>query len=369
MIKKILKSNKYLYNFSLRSYQWVNRHNFVKMIKNKKDFLNHIEQFNYSGKQKSVYCLIEPEHGNIGDIALAYAQKKFLLDNFPDYNIIDITAREYNHYKKYVKRLVKEKDVIVLIGGGSLGDQYIEHENDRRDIINNFPNNLIISFPQSMYFTNTSKGTLELSNSKKCYSNNKNLVLVARDKISFGLMKENFTKNKVLLTPDIVLYLNETKADYNRDRVSLFLRDDVEGIINSEIKENLENMVKKYFEYVEYNDTKINKAVLRNIAEDELTKMFDYFRHSKLVITDRLHGMIFSAITSTPCIVLSNYNHKIKGQYEWIKHLDNIVFCENVDEIEKHIQYLTNIPFCEYDNSYTLGYYKQIIDVISRVGV
>jgi len=367
MIKKILKSNKHLYDFSLRSYQWVNRHNFVKMLKNKKDFLNHIEQFNYVEKQKSVYCLIEPEHGNIGDIALAYAQKKFLMDNFPDYNIVDITAREYNHYKKYVKRLVKEKDIIVLIGGGSLGDQYIEHENDRRDIINNFPQNLIISFPQSMYFTNTSKGTLELSNSKKCYSNNRNLVLVARDKISFGLMKENFTENKVLLTPDIVLYLNETKTDYDRDRVSLFLRDDVEGIIDSEIKENLENTVKKYFEYVEYNDTKINKAVPRNIAEDELTKMLDYFRHSKLVITDRLHGMIFSAITSTPCIVLSNYNHKIKGQYEWIKHLDNIVFCENVDEIEKHIKQLLNIPFSEYDNSYTLGYYKQIIDVISRV--
>ena len=28
----------------------------------------------------------------------------------------------------------------------------------------------------------------------------------------------------------------------------------------------------------------------------------------KVVVTDRLHGMIFCAITGTPCVVFSNYN-------------------------------------------------------------
>lgn len=37
------------------------------------------------------------------------------------------------------------------------------------------------------------------------------------------------------------------------------------------------------------------------------------FRECELVITDRIHGMIFAAITGTPCIALSNY--KIKGTY------------------------------------------------------
>lgn len=91
-----------------------------------------------------------------------------------------------------------------------------------------------------MYFSQTSIGMQELQNSIKVYSSNKNLVLVARDHVSYDLMKKNFIKNRVLLTPDIVLYLNETYPKSKREGVALFIRNDVEGILNSnEKKTNL----------------------------------------------------------------------------------------------------------------------------------
>ena len=43
---------------------------------------------------------------------------------------------------------------------------------------------------------------------------------------------------------------------------------------------------------------------------------FKDFQKSELVITDRLHGMIFCYITKTPCIVMPNNNHKILMTYE-----------------------------------------------------
>mgnify|MGYP000131626154 FL=1 len=43
------------------------------------------------------------------------------------------------------------------------------------------------------------------------------------------------------------------------------------------------------------------------------------FQSAELVITDRLHGMIFAAITGTPCIAFDNFNAKVKKVYAYLK--------------------------------------------------
>ena len=54
--------------------------------------------------------------------------------------------------------------------------------------------------------------------------------------------------------------------------------------------------------------------------QKELNKLLNLFCNSKLVITDRLHGMILCAITNTPCLALDNRNGKVSGVYEkWLK--------------------------------------------------
>lgn len=44
--------------------------------------------------------------------------------------------------------------------------------------------------------------------------------------------------------------------------------------------------------------------------KEALSDLFDQFRSLQLIVTDRLHGMIFAAITSTPCIVFGNFNQQ-----------------------------------------------------------
>lgn len=56
---------------------------------------------------------------------------------------------------------------------------------------------------------------------------------------------------------------------------------------------------------------------------------------SKLLITDRLQGMVFAAITGTPCIVLNNNHYKVKGTYEWISTLDYIEYVADIAKVEK----------------------------------
>ncbi|WP_423202829.1 polysaccharide pyruvyl transferase family protein [Morganella morganii] len=53
--------------------------------------------------------------------------------------------------------------------------------------------------------------------------------------------------------------------------------------------------------------------------------MWTKFSNSKLVVTDRLHGMIFAFITNTPCLVIRNSNHKIEETYKnWISNFNYI---------------------------------------------
>ena len=66
------------------------------------------------------------------------------------------------------------------------------------------------------------------------YNANENLTIIAREKHSYKLMKENFNSN-IILNPDIVFYLNN-KIDCNkfeRTNIMTCLRNDKESVLGS----------------------------------------------------------------------------------------------------------------------------------------
>lgn len=116
-------------------------------------------------------------------------------------------------------------------------------------------------------------------------------------------------------------------------------------------------------------DTKLTTTIGRRIPfkehEGALTSKFRKFKQSKLVITDRLHDMIFAAITGTSCIALDNLSGKVKGVFKWLKFNDYIVFCNNIDEVFKSIPEMLK----KENNAYTLNkdyttMFKRIIELI-----
>ena len=82
------------------------------------------------------------------------------------------------------------------------------------------------------------------------------------------------------------------------------------------------------------NDTVYDTNITLENREDVLFDFWNKMRKVEVVVTDRLHGMVFAAITGTPCVVIGNYNHKVKTCFNWFKDLGYIQFCNNVDEIE-----------------------------------
>lgn len=309
-----------------------------------KEIISGIYYYKFKKYKKIIYFLT-PTHGNMGDQMIAYATNKYLKDNFNEYKIIEIYRDHVYKYAKSIKKILNKEDLIFLHGGGNMGDLYLGEEITRRFIIENFTDNKIISMTQTMSFIGkNAKKELEIS--KNIYNKHKDLVLLARENISYENMKNNFVNAKVIKCPDIVLYMNNKleESSHIRNKIMTCLRNDKESLLLDK-KYKLIDMLKKNYSNIYEYDTHIYKQVLREDRELEIKDMLSKFFQSKLVITDRLHGMVFAAITKTPCIVTKSLDHKVLGTYEWIKDLNYIKLVDELtfEKINPLIDELLNL--------------------------
>ncbi len=199
-------------------------------------------------------------------------------------------------------------------------------------IIQQFKNNPIISFPQSASFSDTKFGERELKKSRKVYGEHPNLTVIGRESKTIKILKKEFPNINLINTPDIVLYLNERDEQAKRSGVTTAFRKDGEISIDSSFKEELLSMLKDSQYNLNISDT--HKGYQFHIDEANresiLKETWNEFKASELVLTDRLHGMIFCAITGTPCIVFKNSNHKIEYSYKnWLKDCNFIYLAED----------------------------------------
>ena len=302
-----------------------------------------------------------PHHDNLGDSAIAVAEKKLIEKYFPNFKYRYISEETTDKCLPKVIPFVDENDIIMFHGGGNLGNQYLYVENSRRNVIKAFPNNKIFSFPQTIFFTNNEEGKKEFEITKQIYNSHKNLILMARDKISYDVMKENFYNNQVFFTPDVVTILDESNSSMTRNGVLFIVRSDVESAVDMIKYQKISDICNKYYSNINFSDTAIKENILSHMKHEKLQDMFNKYKESELIITDRLHGMIFAAITATPCLAFDNYNHKIKSTSEWFKDLGYIKFVDSntsFEDIEKNIAYLKNLKNVKYDNTY----YQKIFD-------
>lgn len=303
---------------------------------------------------KKIIVMGIPHHGNIGDNAIAIAEEELLNKYFKDFKIYYMQEKYLDICAAKAKKFINDEDVILLHGGGNIGDTYVRPETGRREVIKLFPDNKIIIFPQTAYFSNTDVGNKELEISKQIYNNHKNLVIMAREEKSYNFMKEHFYNAKIYLTPDIVMSLYKGE-DKERSGAILLFRTDKEKTLEDSNIEKIKQLVQEKYRQYKLTDMNLGSGIVNiagNLRHITLNNKFNEFQTSKIAITDRLHGMIFAAITETPCVVFGNFNHKIIESYKWLKNLEYIKFCDNIDYLEECIEQVTNIREPKYDNSF-----------------
>lgn len=312
-----------------------------------------------------------PTYNNLGDQMIGFAQKLFFRRNFPQLLYIEITEPQTDQAIAELQKQLRPSDMIGFIGGGNVGSYYLNHERARRKVFSTFIDNLTVSFPQSVNFNeNSRQGQRELGLSQEAYGKNPNLTLCARETQTFRRFQRYFDNN-VLFTGDMVLSLDPLPGRGKRDGVLMIMRHDDEKVTGDDLLDKITTVLEESDRSVYQTDTVVPFKVEDGQEDDPsrstlklnerwqlFTNKLDEIRAAKVVVTDRLHGMIFSVITQTPVLVFDNSYGKASTSYHnWFADLNyvrqtNDTSPENVLKNIEELENIKRVDPLEFDHSY-----------------
>lgn len=264
-----------------------------------------------------------PEHGNLGDQAITYAEVSFIERYCPERDIFMVPEQQCIEYIYPLIRLAARKGFIIIShGGGNMGGLYKYQEGLRLMLVRHIKNNSVIVFPQSIDYQEGEHG---LERARRIYEGNPRVGLYARERNSYEKMSVFFKHCEVHLVPDIVTSLDRRSHGGVREGVLFCVRADKEKDQRS--KRDLKAIEDRIRDVeITYVDTYQNEfAGTYDQQREKLEVFWDKVRGSRLVITDRLHGMIFAMITDTPCVAFDNLTGKISSFYKtWFSDVEGI---------------------------------------------
>lgn len=258
--------------------------------------------------------VLAADYCNLGDVALTHALLRLARQHLPSHRPYLLTAGNFFREIKGAANAAGPDDVVAIVGGGNMGDLYPYLEEARLQTVRAFPRNRIISFPQSFGFSDTASGRHAARRSAKIYASHPDLVLFARERESYEMMRTAFPGVRVELAPDTVLSLKPLPSAPRDLPLVVCLRDDKEAKLSPEVRGGILQRLASEHPGARIIDTLAeSKGLSYAQYEKELISLLETFSRSRCIVTDRLHGMIFSVITGTPCVVLENNNHKIRA--------------------------------------------------------
>ena len=303
-------------------------------------------------RKKKIFLLGTPEHGNLGDHLIALSEKIFFENYFPDYEFFDCTMPFAKDCTDILQRTVRQEDILCLCGGGWLGTKWKHNEDFVRKIIKTFQKNPVVILPQTVYYENSEAYARE---GAEIYAKHKRLLVCVREKASYRFMIDNgFSKvDNTLLMPDFALLYQGYKADINtrESLIQICLRTDVEKIVPDDMAYLIREKAGRVARIQNITTNIGPEKVGTDKREAKVLEKLSEISKGRLLVTDRLHAMIFAAITGTPCLAFDNATHKVKGVYEWIKQLDYIRMVDTAQDFAGQIQEMYDIvPKTSFDS-------------------
>lgn len=312
-----------------------------RLIAKTKEFFNQDRRILYTGV---------PDYTNLGDQAIAIATRLFLEKIAPDFDVLEMTDQQFGRVKKRLPSLILRDTPVILQGGGHMGINWFEAgEKPRREILQTLTDRPMILFPQTIDYGDSPEGREQLEISKPIYCSCSRLTITAREKFSFDIMKEAYPDVKVILVPDIALTLPRFRSDATRRGLMFCMRTDKERTFGAWKTRCLLELCENFA-----SDFKFTSMIAaEDFPPSERVHWVDHklkeFSQAELVITDRLHGMLFAVVTETPCVVLESATHKTKGVFDWVKNLGYISYANSVEEAAHETERLLGKTDCHYD--------------------
>lgn len=306
---------------------------FMYLIRDIYRFPNGLFLINKIKKNKNVAILLGvPTFNNLGDHLIAISSVNFIQDIYKDYKIIEVPTQFFLNNKNKLKKVIKDDYPVFIVGGGWMGNIWERDEYIMQDMIRTFSNNNIIVLPQTVFYNFEDDNSLQILNdANNTYKNCKDLTIFFRDEKSYNFAKNEFKSQnmKVLLAPDIALYLNNmSKHNKKKKVIKLCLRNDREKNNSYDFFKILNEHFKNEY-IINFTDTVTKYSIPLWKRKRAIYSKIKEFSESSIVITDRLHGMIFCVLSKTKCIAFDNKTKKVSGVYKkWLNKNDNIILLE-----------------------------------------
>jgi len=132
----------------------------------------------------------------------------------------------------------------------------------------------------------------------------------------------------------------------------LALRRDKERVAGEQLEEEIKAfLASKHIDCFE-TTTVLDRAVTRKNREKAVFEKLREFAGARLVITDRLHAMIFAELTGTASIAIDNESKKVMGAYEWLRGNPGVLYLEDTDDITANILRMYGAEVAGFDFDY-----------------
>jgi len=323
------------------------------------------------GKNPKLYYFGVPEHPNMGDLGQYYCVSKWLKSNYAGYTIVEcpssIVLDKKSGFRNYFERAVTKDDLLVIHSGYNTNDLSEVSNQLNLFLMSNYQDCKLIVLPQTVFF----KEKENMIRSGKVFNARRNMVFMARDNVSYAISREMMPDNHVLMIPDIVTTLIGSREEkLNRSGIVLCHRNDGEMLYNNEDFYRLKLLLENVDSCV-IMDTTVTKTY-RQIMKDLFSAMLEIikqFESSRIVITDRYHGMIYSLVANTPVIVLKTTDHKVVEGYNILKKIypERIWFAESIESAAEQCKSILDNPhYDKLDNFFDREIFAKLSSLIEQ---
>lgn len=278
------------------------------------------------------YLLDGCNYGNIGDLAITYAERRFLQKQ--GLSIQTYLLDEFWCHARALRSKAQSGAMMFYQGGGNFNSHYSHIDYSRCAELEYLSTPKTLIFPETLSYGNNARDAAEEKYVKNCFARHRPVVC-AREQHSFALMRQAFPQNRVILVPDIVLSLGGDSlfsgATHREKTVLFILRHDVEKGVHVPTEE-IKGLLERHGYSTCFTDLAFSTSETVSLDDGvrHIKDMVDQMRSSSLVITDRLHGMVLSSLCGTPCLAFPNSGRKVLDVYtSWLSDIGYVRFVQD----------------------------------------
>lgn len=214
-----------------------------------------------------------------------------------------------------------DKDLVVLYSGG--GNIMSSHNADiwRLLVFKRFTKFHIVMFSQSSVYITSEK---RLEYSKMIYSSQKQLTIVWRDKYSFDLCSKLFPEVQSLMAPDMAYQIGFVPRFMDPTHDIIWIKQTDTEFLGYEVPAAPNGFRMHVSDWLKW-ETPLGTSPIENIFLIT-TNGLTFAQRGRVVITDRLHGHIFSTLLGIPHVYIDNKYRKISNYHDtWTSGLEHVI--------------------------------------------